>query len=65
MRAGVEALPFTGSLPRPLMVTEVAFCVVQLKVDMPPEVTESGLAVNIMICGRSAVPEPTVTTTVG
>ena len=51
--AGVEALPSNGSAPRPLIVTEAAFAVVQFNVDMPPAVMESGLALKVMICGMT------------
>ena len=54
MRGPVETLPFNGSLPRPLIVTEVALFVLQLKVDDPPAVMESGLALNMTTCGRPA-----------
>lgn len=59
--APVDTLPFNPSAPRPLMVTDVALAVVQLKVDEPPAVMESGLPLNMRICGGAAV--DTVTTT--
>ena len=60
--APVDTLPFNPSAPRPLMVTDVALAVVQLKVDEPPAVMESGLPLNMMICGGTTF-ACTVTTT--
>ena len=60
----VETLPLGCSAPRPLMVTAVAFAVVQLNVDDWPAVIESGLPLNMMICGRGTGTACTVTTTV-
>ena len=58
------ALPFNGSLPRPLMATVVAPVVVQLKVDDPPTVMLRGLASKRRICGLTMGFVVTVTTAV-
>jgi len=60
----VETLPLIGSLPRPLMVTAVAFAVLQLNVDWPPAVMVSGLPLYMMICGFGTTTADTVTTAV-
>jgi hypothetical protein len=62
--APVETLPFKASAPRPLMVTEVALTVDQLNVEDPPAVMDSGLPLNIMICGKTTGAACTVTTVV-
>jgi len=64
LSAPVETLPLSGSVPRPLMLTAVALAVVQLKVDEPPAVMESGLPLNMTICGRITGAAVTVTTAV-
>ena len=60
--APVDTLPFNCSAPRPLMVTDVALFVLQLKVDDPPAVIVSGLPLNMTICGGTTF-ACTVTTT--
>jgi len=64
LRTPVETLPFSASAPNPLMVTDVEFAVVQLKVEVPPAAMESGLPLNMMICGRTPAAVWTVTTAV-
>jgi hypothetical protein len=65
VNAPVETLPFNGTAPMPPLIdTEVALLVAQLKVDDPPGAMVIGLASNRTICGASTGVVETVTVTV-